>query len=68
MSELPLWGLKEEVPRKKKVKGEARVGVGWGGGGLLLIYAIQTVLFKQVRVSFFLSDFGSWYNVKGLPS
>ena len=33
MSELPLWGLKEEVPRKKKVKGEARVGVGWGGLG-----------------------------------
>lgn len=31
-------GLKEEVTHKKKEKGEARVGVGWGlGGGLLLI-------------------------------
>lgn len=34
-------GLKEEVTRKKKEKGEARVGVGRGvgglGGGLLLI-------------------------------
>ena len=30
-------GLKEEVTRKKKEKGEARVGVGRGlGGGLLL--------------------------------
>ena len=32
MSELPLWGLKEEVPCNKKVNGETRVGVGWGGG------------------------------------
>ena len=34
MSELPLWGLKEEVTRKKKVykkRKESRGGV-WGGG------------------------------------
>lgn len=30
-------GLKEEVTRKKKEKGEARVGVGWGLGGELLL-------------------------------
>ena len=29
-------GLKEEVTRKKKEKGEARVGVGLGGGLLLI--------------------------------
>ena len=37
MSEVALWGLKEEVVHKKKVKGETRVGVGWGGGGGLLL-------------------------------
>ena len=32
MSELPLWGLKEEVTRKKKAKGDVRLGVGVGVG------------------------------------